>query len=204
MKVVKHLVVLFVIALAVMSCKNDKKEEVKVEDAVVKTTTPEKAKKAKKELTVEEKDQLNSVMSKLMITGETKMFASALVSIELTDMLSKNKGPYTIFSPTNTAFDSLDIEKRREILNPKNKEKLSNLIKNHIIKGEVNSSALLQKSKGNDNSMKTLGGATLTVTKQGSDIIIVDASGNKAKLGKSDITGSNGVVHVIDKVLSLN
>ncbi len=203
MKVFKRLAVLFVIALAVMSCKNDTKEDVKVEDAVVKTA-PEKVKKVKKELTVEEKEQLNSVMSKLMITDETKMFASALVSTGLTDMLSKKKGPYTIFAPSTKAFDSLAIEKRKEILNVKNKEMLSTLLKNHIVEGNVSSSALLQKSKGNDKTMKTLGGATLTVTKQGSDIVITDSNGEEAILGKSDITGSNGVVHVIDNVLSLN
>ena len=119
-------------------------------------------------------------------------------------MLSKNKGPYTIFAPTTIAFDSLNIEKRKEILNPKNKEKLSKVIKNHIVEGEVNSSELLQKTKGSANTLKTLGGASLTITKQGSDIVITDGSGAKAVLGKSDIEGSNGVVHVIDKVLSLD
>ena len=184
-------------------CIRDRKEPVEADETVVKTA-PEKVKKVKKELTVEEKEQLNSVMSKLMITGETKTFASALVSTGLTDMLSKNKGPYTIFAPTTIAFDSLNIEKRKEILNPKNKEKLSKVIKNHIVEGEVNSSELLQKTKGSANTLKTLGGASLTITKQGSDIVITDGSGAKAVLGKSDIEGSNGVVHVIDKVLSLD
>lgn len=203
MKFLKPFAVLFVITLAFTACKNDKKEPVEADETVVKTA-PEKVKKVKKELTVEEKEQLNSVMSKLMITGETKTFASALVSTGLTDMLSKNKGPYTIFAPTTIAFDSLNIEKRKEILNPKNKEKLSNVIKNHIVEGEVNSSELLQKTKGSANTLKTLGGASLTITKQGSDIVITDGSGAKAVLGKSDIEGSNGVVHVIDKVLSLD
>ena len=139
-----------------------------------------------------------------MITGETKTFASALVSTGLTDMLSKNKGPYTIFAPTTIAFDSLDIEKKREILNPKNKEKLSALLKNHIVEGKVSSSELLQKSKGSSNTLKTLGGKTFTVAKQGSDLVITDGNGAKAVLGKSDIEGSNGVVHVIDEVLFLN
>tara|TARA_R100000306_G_C4352717_1_gene131002 strand:+ start:87 stop:698 length:612 start_codon:yes stop_codon:yes gene_type:complete len=203
MKLLKPLAVLFVITLAFTACKNDKKEPVEANETVVKTA-PEKVKKVKKELTVEEKEQLNSVMSKLMITGETKTFASALVSTGLTDMLSKNKGPYTIFAPTTIAFDSLDIEKKREILNPKNKEKLSALLKNHIVEGKVSSSELLQKSKGSFNTLKTLGGKTFTVAKQGSDLVITDSNGAKAVLGKSDIEGSNGVVHVIDEVLFLN
>ncbi|RFN59885.1 fasciclin domain-containing protein [Marixanthomonas ophiurae] len=203
MNVLKPLLSICIIASITLACKNDTKEPVKIEEDVVKTA-PEKVKKVKKELTVAEKEQLNSVMSKLMVTDETKNFASALVSSGLTDMLSKNKGPYTVFAPSNTAFDSITNEKRRKILDPKNKETLSNLLKNHIVEGEVDSSTLLQKSKGNSNTFKTLGGSTLTIKKQASDLVIVDANGAKAVLGKSDINGSNGLVHVIDKVLSLN
>jgi len=203
MNVLKPLLSICILASITFACKNDTKESVKVEEDIVKTA-PEKVKKVKKELTVAEKEQLNSVMSKLMVTVETKNFASALVSSGLTDMLSKKKGPYTVFAPSNIAFDSIANEKKREILDPKNKETLSNLLKNHIVEGQVDSSALLQKSKGSSNSFKTLGGSALIIKKQGSDLVIIDANGAKAVLGKSDINGSNGVVHVIDKVLSLD
>lgn len=182
------------------ACKNDKKETIKVEDEIIKEA-PQKVQQVKKELTVEEKERLNSVMSKLMVTGETKNYASALVTTGLTEMLSKNEGPYTIFAPSNAAFDSIPAEKKKNLLNVKNKEALSTLLKNHMVEGDVASSALLQKGKGGSNTLKTLGGKTLTVVKSGMDIMIEDENGNKALVGKSDINGSNGVVHVLDKVL---
>lgn len=203
MNILKPLLSICVLASITLSCKNDTKEPVKVKEEVVKTA-PEKVKKVKKELTIAEKEQLNSVMSKLMVTNETKKFASALVSSGLTDMMSKNKGPYTIFAPSNTAFDSLNIETKKEIFDPKKVETLKKVLKNHIVEGEVDSSMLLQKSKGSSNTLKTLGGSTLTISKKGSDLLISNADGVKAVLGKSDITGSNGVVHVINKVLSLD
>ena len=183
-----------------IACKNDKKEIIKVEDEIIKEA-PQKVQQVKKELTVEEKERLNSVMSKLMVTGETKNYASALVTTGLTEMLSKNEGPYTIFAPSNAAFDSIPAEKKKNLLNVKNKEALSTLLKNHMVEGDVASSALLQKGKGGSNTLKTLGGKTLTVVKSGMDIMIEDENGNKALVGKSDINGSNGVVHVLDKVL---
>lgn len=183
-----------------IACKNDKKETIKVEDEIIKEA-PQKVQQVKKELTVEEKERLNSVMSKLMVTGETKNYASALVTTGLTEMLSKNEGPYTIFAPSNAAFDSIPAEKKKNLLNVKNKEALSTLLKNHMVEGDVASSALLQKGKGGSNTLKTLGGKTLTVVKSGMDIMIEDENGNKALVGKSDINGSNGVVHVLDKVL---
>ena len=70
-----------------------------------------------------------------------------------------------------------------------------------MVEGDIASSALLQKGKGGSNTLKTLGGKTLTVVKSGMDIMIEDENGNKALVGKSDINGSNGVVHVLDKVL---
>ena len=183
-----------------IACKNDKKETIKVEDEIIKEA-PQKVQQVKKELTVEEKERLNSVMSKLMVTGETKNYASALVTTGLTEMLSKNEGPYTIFAPSNAAFDSIPAEKKKNLLNVKNKEALSTLLKNHMVEGDIASSALLQKGKGGLNTLKTLGGKTLTVVKSGMDIMIEDENGNKALVGKSDINGSNGVVHVLDKVL---
>ncbi|UAB81383.1 fasciclin domain-containing protein [Marixanthomonas sp. SCSIO 43207] len=183
-----------------IACKNDKKETIKVEDEIIKEA-PQKVQQVKKELTVEEKERLNSVMSKLMVTGETKNYASALVTTGLTEMLSKNEGPYTIFAPSNAAFDSIPAEKKKNLLNVKNKEALSTLLKNHMVEGDIASSALLQKGKGGSNTLKTLGGKTLTVVKSGMDIMIEDENGNKALVGKSDINGSNGVVHVLDKVL---
>lgn len=203
MKLLSRLAILSVISISLLACKNDKKEPVKVEDEIVKEA-PQKVQKAKKELSTEEKEQINSVMSKLMVTGETKMFASALVTTGLTEMLSKKEGPYTVFAPSTQAFDSLTVETRKEILNVKNKEKLRTLLQNHIVEGEVTSSMLLQKTKGNSNTLKTMGGAVLTVSKEGMDIIIKDEKGAKATVGKSDIMASNGVVHVLNEVLTLD
>ncbi|PVW16990.1 fasciclin domain-containing protein [Marixanthomonas spongiae] len=200
MNLLKPLLSICIIASIFYACKNDTKEPVTVEKDVVKTA-PETVKKVKKELTIAEKEQLNSVMSKLMVTNETKKFASALVSSGLTDILSKNEGPFTVFAASNAAFDSLDTEQKRTVFNPKNMEALKKLLKNHIVEGEVDSSALFQKSGGGTNTLTTMAGATLTVSKKGNELLIGNANGEKAVLGKSDIVGSNGVVHVINRVL---
>ena len=200
MKKILSILIVLSICFVAFSCKEEKKEQ--------KPIDPEKAKflkKEKKELTVEQKVQVGSVMAKVMATPELKMLSSFIISSELTDTLMKDAGPFTIFAPKNEAFTSLPDDTNKALSNPSNKQMLLDVIKNHIVSGEIDSSMLVQKIKENGGSYKmtSLAGTELTASKSGNDIIIKDIKGAKAVIGKSDILGSNGVVHIVDKPLAI-
>lgn len=201
MNVSKLFLGLSLVSIGLISCKNNEKEEAPVVETN-EITTPKRAEK--KILTEEDKKVIASVLAKVMSTAELKSFASAIVTVEATEMLSKEDGPYTIFAPTNAAFDAIPKEKMTPFLRPENKANFGKLVKNHIVKGSFTSFDLVQNMKGSGKvELETVGGAKLTATREGTDIIITDANGKKAKIGTKDITGGNGIVHALDAVLNI-
>jgi uncharacterized surface protein with fasciclin (FAS1) repeats len=116
---------------------------------------------------------------------------TALKAAELTDALS-GAGPFTVFAPTNAAFAALPAGTVETLLKPENKAKLQAVLKFHVLGAAVESSALAGKKL---TSPPTLQGGTLEIDgKHG-----VKVAG--ANVVKADIRGSNGIIHVIDKVL---
>jgi len=92
------------ITMCLVSCKNETKTEAVPATTVTENTSEETKKPEKTEV---QKKMANSLMAKLMATPETKMFMSNAVSAGITDMLSKNDGPYTLMVPSNEAFSAL-------------------------------------------------------------------------------------------------
>lgn len=196
MRVYKFSLVLLSVFFISTSCKNDAKET---------TENTEVKRASKKELTVEDRKILGSVSTAIMRTPDTKEFARTLVSCQLVDMLSGEEGPYTVFAFSNEAFLAMPAEKKKFYSHLNNLEAFKTLIKNHIIEQDFNSSSLVQALKDNDEvALKMLGGATLTAKMDGSTIVLIDEKGTVAKIGKTDISGENGNMHVVDAVLNLD
>ena len=196
---------LIFICSAFFSCKNEGKSTAEdidndPQESVI-TPVPEK-----KELVKEVVDQENSVMLKSMITPELKTLSSMFVTTGLSDILSKKGGPFTIIGPSNDAFTSLGQLQMNDLLNAANEDKLVVLIKGHVVEESLDSATLVQKIKDGNGSYKiiSMSGATYTASREGTEIVITDINGVVARLGKSDIKGANGVVHVVDKVLGVN
>lgn len=193
---VNKLLALLAITLVLFSCKNESNDS---------SSSSEEKKVEKKAVvqTPEMKKQINSVMTKAMVTPELKTFSSAIVSAGLTEVLSNEEGPFTLLAPSNDAFSAIDQSDFNRLLDPNNKGKLTQMLKNHIVKGDIDSATLVQNIKsGNGNyTLETLSGAKLIASMKGADIVIKDSNGTEAVLGKSDIKGSNGVVHVLDTIL---
>lgn len=202
----KYNAILFISVCMILlgSCKNEEKEE--KSDVQVETEAPVVKRAEKKELTPQDVERINSVMTRLMSTPELKKYSSFLVTAGLTEALSDQAGPFTVLAPSNAAFDSLDAERRNFYLNPKNREELVKLLNSHIVEGNLDSATMLQDIKNHSGKLmlKTRAGGSLTASTKNMDIIISDGNGKKAVMVKSDINGSNGVVHVIDAVLNTN
>lgn len=204
MKNLMRLLFIFTMLSIVFACKNETKENsTATESEIIFEEMDQKGLKKSEKI---EKSIVNSVVSKLMFTEEAKSFVRFLISAELIDKFSTEKGPFTIFAPTSDAFNSLNTEKLNSLQDYSNREFLSSILNSHIVEGELNTVLLVEeinKNNGNYN-INTLSGSILTASKKGSMIYITDEKGTKATIGKSDIMGSNGVVHILDTVLGLD
>lgn len=124
-------------------------------------------------------------------SGQFKTLVAAIEAAGLVHAL-KGKGPFTVFAPTEEAFAKLPAGTVETLLKPENKDKLKAILLYHVVPGNVPANKVL---KLDGQSVKTL---------QGSSVKISTADGvqvNDSKVVKTDITTSNGVIHVIDTVL---
>ncbi|HSI42694.1 MAG TPA: fasciclin domain-containing protein [Xanthobacteraceae bacterium] len=128
---------------------------------------------------------------------------AAVKAAGLVDTLS-GKGPFTVFAPTNTAFNGLPKGTVDTLLKPENKKTLTNVLTYHVVAGRYDATALLEliEKSGGKAMLKTVEGKDLTVTKTASGgIHVTDAKGDVATVTVADVYQSNGVIHVVNKVL---
>ena len=119
-----------------------------------------------------------------------KSFVAAFEAAALTDML-KGTGPFTVFAPSDQAFESLPAGTMEHLLKPEHRTELVHVLKNHVVSGELTTDGI----RGKKFSRKSLAGVDLKI--DGHDNIKV----NKAHINTADIGASNGVIHIIDAIL---
>jgi uncharacterized surface protein with fasciclin (FAS1) repeats len=112
-------------------------------------------------------------------------------------------GPFTVFAPANGAYNALPEGKVAKLLKPKNKAKLQGILKAHVVSGNLSAADIIGLAKQNGGSVdvQTVSGDTLTAILSGVTLYVRDESGGLASVKKADIMQSNGVVHVVDRVL---
>lgn len=127
---------------------------------------------------------------------------AAVKAAELVETL-KGAGPFTVFAPTNAAFDKLPKGTVDTLLKPENKKKLAGILTYHVVAGKMDAAMIakaIEEGKGKA-TLKTVAGGTLTASIEGKDVIITDEKGGKSKVTIADVMQSNGVIHVVDSVL---
>ena len=115
----------------------------------------------------------------------------------------KGKGPFTVFAPTNEAFAALPAGTVDNLLKPENKAMLTSILTYHVVAGDWNAKSIEKAIKeGNGTAeLKTVQGGKLWASWKNNAVWIKDEKGNVAKVTIADVKQSNGVIHVIDKVL---
>lgn len=139
----------------------------------------------------------NAVNSKDHTTLVAAVKAAGLVEALQSD------GPFTVFAPTNAAFEKLPDGTVSTLLKPENKEQLQTILKYHVVSGNWKAKAIAKLIEDGDGKaiVKTLSGSTLTIWSKGGDVYVTDENGNSGKVTIADVNQSNGVIHVIDNVL---
>jgi len=130
---------------------------------------------------------------------------AAVKAAGLVDTL-KSTGPFTVFAPVNGAFDALPAGTVDTLLKPENKGTLTKVLTYHVVPGKMDGSTLKNAiAAGNGKAMlKTAAGGTLTAMASGNTITLTDDKGGIARVTIADVYQSNGVIHVVDKVLLPN
>jgi uncharacterized surface protein with fasciclin (FAS1) repeats len=116
----------------------------------------------------------------------------------------EGKGPFTVFAPTNTAFEKLPAGTVDTLLKPENKGTLTKVLTYHVVPGRMSAASLMKAVKEGEGEakLKTVSGDWLVAKQAGpGKLTITDAKGDVAMVTIADVMQSNGVIHVIDTVL---
>lgn len=115
----------------------------------------------------------------------------------------QGEGPFTVFAPTNSAFDKLPKGTVSSLLKKENKEKLQAVLTYHVLAGTYNAKDIVKAiEKGNGKAIFiTVNGDELTAMMDGDNVVLKDTAGNTAMVTIADVNQSNGVIHVVDTVI---
>ena len=127
---------------------------------------------------------------------------AAVQAAGLVDTLS-GPGPFTVFAPTNEAFNKLPAGTVNTLLRPENRDTLRSVLTYHVVAGRLTAADLVQRIRagGGRATLTTVQGQTLTATQNGNTVRVSDNRGDVANVTIADVLQSNGVIHVVDTVL---
>lgn len=127
---------------------------------------------------------------------------TAVQAADLVDALSSD-GPFTVFAPTNDAFNNLADGTLSTLLQPENQETLQSILTYHVVAGQFMAEDVVQaiNDNGGQFTVETLQGGELTLKLWEGNVYVKDTSGNKAQIIITDVETSNGVIHAINNVV---
>jgi uncharacterized surface protein with fasciclin (FAS1) repeats len=146
-----------------------------------------------------------NIVENAVNSADHTTLVAAVVAAGLAETLS-SPGPFTVFAPVNDAFAALPAGTVDTLLLPENKDTLTKVLTAHVVAGDLKAADLiaLAAANGGTATLTTVSGDTLTFAVEGGAAVVTDESGGKATVTIADVDQSNGVIHVVDKVLLPN
>ena len=144
-----------------------------------------------------------NIVENAMNSADHTTLVAAVKAAGLVQTL-QGKGPFTVFAPTNSAFDKLPAGTVETLVKPENKATLTKILTYHVVAGKYDGKKLMDaiKKGGGEASLKTVSGGTLKARMNGADgITLTDEKGGTSNVTIADVYQSNGVIHVIDTVV---
>lgn len=188
MKLIKSLAMLSVLGAMFASCGEAKKEETVetteiVEEAVEVVETP-------------------NIVGVASANADFSTLVAAVGAADLVGTLS-GEGPFTVFAPTNAAFDKLPAGTVETLLKPESKDKLTAVLTYHVVAGKFEAAAVIDAINANNGKFEvtTVQGGKITLSLVGGNVVLTDANGGTATVVIADVPASNGVIHAIDSVV---
>jgi uncharacterized surface protein with fasciclin (FAS1) repeats len=127
---------------------------------------------------------------------------AAVQAAGLVETLS-SEGPFTVFAPTNAAFDKLPAGTVEGLLKPENLEKLKSILTYHVVSGKFDAATVIEAINANKGkySVTTVQGGTIVLSLKDGKVMLTDANGAMSTVVMADVAASNGVIHAIDSVV---
>jgi uncharacterized surface protein with fasciclin (FAS1) repeats len=146
-----------------------------------------------------------TIVANAVNSADHTTLVTAVKAAGLVDTLN-SAGPFTVFAPTNAAFDQLPAGTVDTLLKPENKSMLTKVLTYHVVAGKYDSKTLARLiKKGHGKAwLKTVSGGTLTAMMDGGNIVLRDRKGGTSTVTTADVFQSNGVIHVVNAVLQPN
>jgi uncharacterized surface protein with fasciclin (FAS1) repeats len=139
------------------------------------------------------------------VAAANKDFSTLVAAVKAAGLVEtlNSAGPFTVFAPTNAAFDKLPKGTVEGLLEPDAKDQLVAVLTYHVVAGEFNAAAVVEAIKKNKGKfvIKTVQGGTLTASLKGKNVILTDGAGNTSTVVIADVKASNGIIHAIDSVV---
>ncbi|MEW4468275.1 fasciclin domain-containing protein [Parasphingorhabdus sp. JC815] len=134
-------------------------------------------------------------------------FSTLVTALAVADLGSTlaEEGPYTVFGPTNAAFNKVDQTKLSELLTAEKKDELTAVLSYHVVAGKMTAADIAKAIAEGEGTatLKTLQGGALTASLAGNKVILEDEAGKKSSVVVADVEATNGVIHGIDTVVHL-
>ncbi len=196
MKFLKTLSILALVGVIATSCKDNKQENMDENTDMV-----EQEMESDMELEQEETAQPNIVEVAAGNDNFTTLVA-AVKAADLAETLSGD-GPFTVFAPTNDAFNKLPQGTVETLLKPENKTKLSGILTYHVVSGKYDAAAVTDAINKNNGkfTVTTVNGGTIDLSLKDGKVLLTDANGGTSTVAMADVAASNGVIHAVDTVV---
>jgi len=144
-----------------------------------------------------------TIVAKAANLPDFSTLVTAVQAAGLADTLS-SAGPFTVFAPTNAAFDRLPAGTVNSLVRPENRATLTRILTYHVVPGRIMASDVVNavRAGGGRATFTTVAGVRLTARYDSHNrLVLEDATGGIARIAATDISQSNGVIHVIDRVV---
>jgi uncharacterized surface protein with fasciclin (FAS1) repeats len=193
MNLVKKISTIVVIAAISISCDGKKKE---AETTEVTTDTTE---------VVADTTKVETATTIVDVASGNPDFSTLVAAVKAAGLVEtlSSEGPFTVFAPTNAAFDKLPAGTVDGLLKPENLENLKGLLTYHVVAGKFDAAAVTEaitKGKGKF-TVTTVQGGKIDLGLKDGKVTLTDANGKTSTVVIADVAASNGVIHAIDSVV---
>ncbi len=143
-----------------------------------------------------------TIAAAVVANPQLSTLGAALTSAELTSTLG-GAGPFTVFAPTNEAFNLIPAATREQLMQPAYKTSLQTILKYHVVAGNITAAQLRQQIEagGGTATLQTVAGQPLRASLEGQNIVLTGSNNSKAYISTADVVQTNGTVHVINGIL---
>ena len=139
------------------------------------------------------------------VAMSSDQFSTLTAAVKVAGLVEtlQGDGPFTVFAPTNAAFAKLPEGTVKSLLEPSAKDQLTKILTYHVVAGEFRAKDVITaiNASGGSFTIETVSGDKLTATLSGGNVILRDESGGASAVTQTDVSASNGVIHIIDTVV---